>query len=151
MSDNHEFDFDQQLVTTEIPVRYQGKDYTLREPSEDSAAKYRSFQLRNARMVGGKLNADITKIAESQAFLLSMCLYNGDGHAVSIGIIRSWPARIIKPLFEKAREMGSLIEGEETVEQLATQITSLQKKLEAKRAGEDRAKNLPSAMLIGSS
>jgi hypothetical protein len=109
MSEQFDFDFDQGQPT-EVKIRFQGKNWTLREASEETAVKMRGMQLSNARVVGGQLQANVDRIAESQAFLVSRCLFDDENKPVKVEVIRSWPSRVVKPLFERCKEMSGLAE-----------------------------------------
>jgi len=133
-------DFDQ-LSMVEIPVTVKGKKYTLREATENATIKFRTFQFQNSKMVDGKLNADADKLIES--LMVSLCLYEGD-NLVPLDVVRSWPAKVVKQLFDRVIAISALDEAD-SEEALEKQKAETEKKLQALRNGQDRGKNLPSA------
>lgn len=154
MAEEIVLDFDG-LEPIEVPFKLFGRDYILREPSEDAAAKFRNANLKGLRMQDGKVSG-AEGLADSQKLLLSQCLYYADKDGnlpldkdgdpdprflVAVQRVGKWPARVAKPIFERAKELGKLAE-DETEESLVKQIAKLQEQLARKR-GEDPAKNAP--------
>lgn len=146
------FDFDD-LAPIEIPVRIAGVAYILREASEAAACKWRNHQLKATRMADGKVTG-MDGMADAEPLLVSLCLCqtNPDGTLkldpqrnpanVPLALVLSWPARIVKPLFEKAKEISDLTE-KETADALEKRLLETREKLDKLRAGENREKNLP--------
>jgi hypothetical protein len=62
-------------------------------------------------------------------------------------VVGSWPSRIVKPLFERAKEISELDE-DETLEGLVEQQAKLGKRIAKMR--KESAKNAPSATMDGS-
>lgn len=145
----HDYDTDE-LLPREYHFKYRGKSYILREPPEEASIKLRTTQFRNARMVDGKISASLEDAAKSQVLLLSYCVYTENhpdpklnNQLVSEKELKGWGTSIVKDLFEKAKEMGDMNEGE-TKESLEKQREEIEKKLEALANGdtaEARAKN----------
>lgn len=105
------------LAPIEVPIRI-GKDrYILREATADAARKWRNSIMSSTTVVDGKVTA-VGNLADSEAYLLSMCLYpvRPDTHGtvsnkpVHISTILSWPNRIVRPLFERAKVISGLEE-----------------------------------------
>lgn len=118
------------LLTTEIPVKFKAQTYTLCQASEESVIKFRSAQLRDAKMVDGKLQANLSQIADSQSLLVSLCLKDATGNPVAQSILKTWPAPVVKQLFEKAKEISDLEERPKTREDLRTELDKLTKQLD---------------------
>lgn len=115
-----------------VGVRYTigGKRYVLRECPEGDTCSWRSFQAKMARFNEDGKFAGVGNIADSQPLLVSFCLFLADqrtgelvltdgnpplpdlAHRVSLATIRSWPTRIVGPLFDKAKEISGLDERE---------------------------------------
>jgi hypothetical protein len=96
----------------EVPVQIAGKSYTLREANGEAARRYRNALLRSA-----KLGPDGKPVSL-------------DGMADAEMILGSWPANVIKKLFNKAYAMSDLKEGEEdTIEGLKKRKERLEKEL----------------------
>lgn len=87
----------------EIEVNIGEKKYTLKEATGEVASKYRTYVMVNARSNEYKPAA-----GEIDIYLLSMCLFDDQGKAVSTATLKTWPARVLKPLFLKAQEIGNL-------------------------------------------
>lgn len=131
MSDS--FDFDG-ITPVSIPVRVGGKRYILREATGDVAVRY-----RNACLKAMKLGADgkpvaMENMADVEPYLVHLTLFavaeNGGESQVPLATVRGWPARVVKALFNKAKEIGSLDEAD-TKEQLQARIDADQAKLAA--------------------
>ena len=127
---------------------YRGAEYVLREPSESAALAFRQAQLKNAKMVDGKVTTDIERIYDSQSLLVTNCVFvkakTKDGTEVEqpakIDVIRGFPARVVKDLFDKAREMGGLNE-DDTEDGLVKQINGLETRLQKLRESKAAPKN----------
>lgn len=110
MSDIHNYDSDPRAEEFHFQVK--GVSYTLREPPEDANIQVRSSQLKNAKLSGNKLNADVCNMIESQSLLVSLCTFTADDSLVGLKTVRSWGARVVKDLHERAQRMGNMTEGE---------------------------------------
>lgn len=133
-----------------IPYRIAGKSYLLREADEGAAIRYRDAQIACAQMADGKV-VGVRGAAGVQALLVSLCLFERPNsqdltveRPVPLSVIKSWPAKVIRQLFEKVRDISDLSE-QETPEQLEEQIAKLQERLAKLRAEESKAKNEPNA------
>lgn len=141
MSGNHvtelsPFDF-ANLAPAEVPVKNLfGHNYVLVEATEDAAIRFRNRAAQSAKVADGKV-VGVEAVADLQVLLLSMCLVelNADGSrktrpdgtswCVPQDVIRRWPSRVVRPLFEKAKEISAL--GElESPEAVRKQIDRLQ-------------------------
>ncbi len=111
-----DFDFGS-LEAIEIPVvGPDKKPYILREASGDVVAKFNNARGRCVQFRDGGMSA-VNGQGDLEAFLVSLCLFHvkEDGTAdfkkpVRAPIIRSWPERVVKPLFEKAKEISEIDE-----------------------------------------
>lgn len=140
----------------EVPVRIGNRRYMLCEASEDAACKYRNASTACARFDGGKMVGIQGPIADVEPLLVSLCLFELYDHQgetrrrpVTLTQVRSWPSRVVKPIYEKARELSRLKEDDEP-EVLERRIATDQQRLAAIRAGtvdtaEGEAKNLPAS------
>lgn len=103
---------DLDLTPKEETYRIGGRDYTLVEPSEDAACRWRNLATSKAKMQDGKV-VGMDGIADVQPYLVSLCLFEETDKgrvAVPLSVIRGWPARVVKVLFERAKELGDLDE-----------------------------------------
>lgn len=143
--DGNDLDFSS-LAPIELPVKYAGRDYVLREASEADAAEWRNANARSARMQDGKV-VGVDGIANSQALLVSRCLRDAaTGKNVDVPTIRTWVSRAVKRIFDKAVEISDLREKPETEEELVKAISEAQEKLDLLRKGkavEGNAGNSP--------
>jgi hypothetical protein len=150
MSDELNFD---DLSLIEVPVTIAGKKYVLREADEDTAAAYRNAAIAGARIEDGQLTEMPSNLAGVQSLLVSRCLFpcaesgSPSSKPVPREVVGSWPSRIVKPLFERAKEISELDE-DETLEGLVEQQAKLGKRIAKMR--KESAKNAPSATMDGS-
>lgn len=150
MAKEFEFDFDDgsdDLSIVEIPVKIKGKRYVLREAGEDAACRYRNALARCSQMgPEGNVQSIDGPIADVEPLLVSLCMFeqlpDGTGHrtkSISVAVVRSWPARHVKELFEKLQDISDMGEDKESLQK---QMIEIQKKL-AKMSAEELAKNEP--------
>lgn len=152
-----------------------GVVYFLLEASEDVAVTFRNAAFRGARFSEGKI-AGIDNPADMEPLLVSMCLCYSDDmpdgvggtkktirlkqirrpgmtqpvevpDTVPIQVIKSWPSRVVKPIFDLAKKISHLDDADgDTVEGLNKQILELQEKRQKLLEGktpESHAKNSP--------
>src|SRR5215469_680837 len=97
-------------------VKIGSTTYILREADENAARIFRNAAVRGAKMHDGKV-VGVDGVGDIQSLLLSLCLFEtlptksvvGDGAhpfetknvAVPLQVIRGWPSRIVKPLFDR--------------------------------------------------
>jgi hypothetical protein len=141
MSDEiQQFDYDDDKPQ-EFLICYKGLRYILTEANENAAIRFRNVNLKASHMVikdGEPVSAKLEGGAESQIALLSGCICkavpdpsapphlidkNGKGWKVDrdrsgrpVYIdqkqLAEWGSKVIKPLFEKAKEISDLAEKE---------------------------------------
>lgn len=134
-------DFD--ISLKEVPVTINKEAYVLVEASEDSACKYRNASMKTMTFTDGKVTGMVGG-ADLEPLLVHLCLFQGD-KAVPLHKIRSWPARVVKALFEKAKEISDL--NEDTVEGIDKEIATLQERrktlleIDAKKSQSDGLPN----------
>lgn len=123
------------LEPIEIPVKIAGKDYVLREAGEAFASKYQNALMRSTKVVegaDGNKSATVDGISDTESLLVSLCLFevgaNGSKTNVNINTIKTWPHRVVKPLFQKAEEISGL-GANETEEILRKRLKDTQDKL----------------------
>ncbi len=157
--DLHTLIFDD-LTPREEAVKI-GKDwYLLREASEWAACAYRNEGMKGARFEDGKLRS-VDGVANVEPLLVHLCLFfavgdppdgtngsngtlkvameptRGDPLNVPLKTVRSWPSRIVKPLFDRAKQLSEL-EEDESEEFIKEQIKVYTEKLE--KINETKAK-----------
>ena len=144
------------LTPAEVPVAIGGKTYVLREASGDAAVAY-----RNATMAGARIHESGTVLgsaADAEPILIAKCLFQRieqpDGtikeRPVSVDIIRSWPSRVSRKLFDRAKLISGLGEQDESMDDLMKQKAEVERKLALLESDENPTSNLLGAMTGGS-
>lgn len=93
-----------------VPVRIGGEDYVLREATSDAAGKYHDAIIKSTRMSDGKITGS-DGLGGVEALLVSLCLFKRTGKeesAVPLTEVRRWPSRVVKPLFDRVKEISEL-------------------------------------------
>lgn len=91
-----------------VPVTIKGEEYVLREATSDAAGKYHDAIIKSTRMSDGKITGS-DGLGGVEALLVSLCLFRRkDDSAVSLTEVRRWPTRVVKPLFERVKEISEL-------------------------------------------
>lgn len=166
-----DLDFDD-LKPVEIPVRFQGKRYILREASVTAAVQFRNANVRGTKWEEGKIVGH-EGTTQSEPLLVSLCLCetdpdpnsgkdgvkirtdkNGNPVTVPYPQIMQWPYAVQKRLFDTVKEVSKgLVEEGETEESLLKTIAACQKKIaelhEKKRAGKPLDSDEASKNLLG--
>lgn len=126
MSSMESLDFDSP-APKDVPFRYRNKSYSLREASHDKAREYRSALLASYRPgAGGLLPGE--NLPRTELVLLAGCVYDQDDKPVPVEEMKTWPNRVIRPLFERVREMSYLTDLDtSSVDALDKEISRLQK------------------------
>jgi hypothetical protein len=135
------FDYDDDQPQ-EFLICYRGARYVLIEPTEGAAIKYRNASIRAAKVNLRKGKPDVANMeggAEAQVALLSGCVCHaiedpnapehmrdksgkgwkakrdrsGNPILVPAKELESWGSKVIKPLFEQAKDLGDLAEKDE--------------------------------------
>lgn len=146
------FDFDAQEAADLTPkeirgIKWKGRNYVLKEATEDAHIKFTNARIRAARMEDGKLTA-LAGGAEVEALLVSLCLFEigerPDGSEVLKPVaeqtIRSqWPPRYIRKLFEEAKRISDIDQPDKKT--LDQRIADKEKELEKLRAEKAAAGN----------
>jgi hypothetical protein len=113
-----DFDTEDSLTPIEVPVKYKGEHYVLKEATEEESRRYRNMRLRNIKYGPGGEITSLEGMADLSSFLVSLCLWkltaDGQRKPVSVAIIRQWPARIVDKLAERAKEISWLDESRES-------------------------------------
>lgn len=144
---SNEHDYDDGIIQGEFAFKLKGVSYVLREPTEDANIRFRAAQFKGAKMVDGRFSTDLERMTESQSLLVSLCVYDSADKLVPQSTVRTWPSRVIKDLFNRAKKMGGLDE-EESAEDLEKKKLEIDEKILALKNGhtvEARVKNSLSA------
>jgi hypothetical protein len=104
-----------------------GKNYILREASEDAARKYRNSAVRAAKMSDGKI-VGMDGVGDVQSVLVAACLFEeGSNRCVTEAVVRTWPSRVVKPMFDWVKEVSKLDESSNSLDEVKGQITPMAK------------------------
>lgn len=115
MTRSNQIDLDfSDLSVKELNVKVGENTYVLREADGDAACKYRNAKMACLSMSDdGKLLAK-DGMADIEPLLVSLCMrqISSTGvlapSTVPIETVRSWPARILEALYDKAVEISNL-------------------------------------------
>ncbi len=150
----NEFDFGSLEIIETSVVGPNGKKYILREANEESVARFTNARTRCMTLQDGGVTA-VAGMGDLSLLLVSLCLFEvgEDGEAnlkknVSVEVLKSWPGRVIRPLFDEAKRISE-IDQDDDVESLEKQYKELGERIAKIR--EDMAKNEPESWEIGSS
>lgn len=106
-------DSDLDLVEKSFRFKIGGQPYIIVEANGETATLYQSKILSGVTMTEGKIEG-MSGVALGQLYLVSQCLKKLDADgvpcAVSIETVKAWPNRIVKPIYEKIRELSDLVE-----------------------------------------
>jgi hypothetical protein len=119
----------------EVPVQIAGKHYTLREANGEAARRYRNALLRSAKLGPDGKPVSLDGMADAEMILVNECLIDKSGRKTPIQVLGSWPASVVKRLFNKVYSISDLREGEEdTIEGLRKRKERLEKELAETKA-----------------
>lgn len=93
------------------PVRFEGKSYTLKEASGRAAVEYRNAVSACLQYGPDGRIAGVRNIASVEPLLISLCLFDEKGKNVPKHVIESWPSRVQRAIFDRAKQISDL--GEE--------------------------------------
>ena len=145
----HDLNFED-LTPIERPVSIGQKKYILREASEGAACQYRNATLKGARMADGKI-VGMDGVADAEPLLVSLCLHpvgpndkirldtSGNPVPTDLRIIRAWPPRVVRALFDTLKEISPGLEEKEDQKALEKRFAETTEKLVAlSESGRDR-------------
>lgn len=120
-----DFDVDD-LAPRSIRVKLGGRDYVLKEASEEAAVRYHNHVMKGARLEDGKVTS-ITDMASAEPALLASCLFEmrvdkdgspklrQDGRqeegATGEGFVKALPSRIAKAMLRWVTDNSDLGQG----------------------------------------
>jgi len=114
----------------EIPVSIAKIKYVLREANGKAAQAYRAATVKGLSVSKDGTMQHLSSSMVAEHVLVSHCLFKEDsGLGVGLDVIQSWPNRIIRPLFDRAKEISDL-DDTETKESIQKEISKLQDRLE---------------------
>ena len=109
------------LTVREEPVEIGDKKYLLKEANGDASARYRNFLFSQTKLGPGGKPQSIGSMADAEPLLVSLCLWEpgekeNQCKRVDLALVKSWPSRVVKALYNKAKEMSDLDEEEDKAE-----------------------------------
>ena len=95
----------------EEKVKILGVDYLLRELSEEASIKFQIASIRCSKVsADGEVTVgDLAEAPRLSSLLVSLCLTDSAGTPVSEEQVARFPARVIKALAAKVREMSDML------------------------------------------
>lgn len=108
------------LEPIQVPVKVGGTvRFVLTEASADAVRQYTNFGVRSMKLkgnlkdgVGGIDFGNMDGIADSDTYLLSLCLKEADGvTSVPLATILGWKNAIVDPLVKKLKEISGMEDG----------------------------------------
>lgn len=134
---------DRELFFDLTPIRIRVKlpigDCVLEEASGADASRFRTAAAKMTRTRKDGIVDVVGDPGEIESLLVSLCLKGPDGKPVQQDVIKGWPSRIVKKLFDEAFAISGLGE-QETEASLAEKIDDLKAKLDDLKAEGDPAK-----------
>ncbi len=95
----------------EVPVvDPKGNEYILREASGKAATDHRNAIMSCAIFGPDGKVVSYKDLSSVEAKLVAACLWDDKGRNPSVQLVQSWPARVQKVLFEKAKELSDISE-----------------------------------------
>lgn len=133
-------DFDETIKKRVFHFKWKGEEYTLVE-----ATAADGVQFRNAAIAGFKFGASgspekVTGIATVEPLLVHLCSRDKHNKLVPLKTVESWPNRMLKDLFERAKAMSDLGE-DASLDGLIKQRTKLDEQIQKLQTAESERKN----------
>jgi len=105
--DSTEFDFDS-METIEVPVKFKGMDYVLREATSGAAKDFANARIARVKMSSTGEATSYGSLGDLEPLLVSMCLFELNGKPVTVKFVESMPYRIQKTLYDKAKDISGM-------------------------------------------
>lgn len=111
------------------------KEYLLREASGEAATKWREVVMSATRFNKDGKPSGVQGLSESEPLLVSLCVFPRDAKGgwsdrhITVMEVKSWPARVQKDLFERAKKISHLSEDADTEEAIQKRIAELTERL----------------------
>lgn len=91
----------------DVPVRIDGKDFVLREMSDDAFTKW-GVETDRLRLRNKRDKKELMK--EFRVLLIDYCLFDAGGSKVARDVIRSWGTSLKNKLFTRCQQLNGLTE-----------------------------------------
>lgn len=124
------------LEEIEIPVKIKGKDgkvreYILREASGEAVVQYRNAMFQRTTLGPEGKPTKLQGFGDVEPLLVSLCLFettaNGTERNVPVTVVKAFPGRVQKKLYETALDISDLRE-EDTIAELEKRLLEAKKK-----------------------
>lgn len=128
------------LTIQEISVKVGENSYKLVEASAEVALDYRNklFNIIKPGIDGKPTRPEgLSELAGLESYLVSRCLFRSDGTPVPEEVIRKFPYRVQKSLFDKVQEISGMDADSQSPESLKEKIDSLQERLKRTQGLEE--------------
>jgi hypothetical protein len=132
------------LQLREVPVKIGQKEYTLREANGEAARKFRNAVIKAARFGPDGKAERLEGAADAELVLINACLVDASGRQTPINVLAGWPNRVLKALFNRAKEISDLGESDdsergllESQKRLSKELEEVASKLQRFRTAED--------------
>lgn len=136
-----------------IPLRIGKTWYILQEATEEAAIAYENAKIQGGSLVGGKVI--FNDLAGIEPLLVSMCLIQNTsndpkkplpGGFVQLDELKKWPAKVVKPIFNRIKEMSEL-DPMPSKDVLEKRLARVSKQLEMIDKGDTPGKNSAGATI----
>jgi hypothetical protein len=122
------------LQERRVPVAIDGKEWFLVEALEDDATRFHAASISAGTITEGSdesktVRIDGAKMSAVRAQLVSDCLIDEAGRHPGLAVVKKWPHRVVKELFERAKEISDLVEAPQTRDGLDKAIRATEKSL----------------------
>lgn len=139
------------------PVRGpDGRNYILMEATADAAVRYRNAAARAGKWADGKV-VGFENIADAEPLLVALCLaetndrgemrlkHDNTPITVAEGLIRKWPHRVLKRLFDRVKVLSPDLFPELTREELVKERERIDREIAEWDAKEETKKAVADA------
>lgn len=101
-----EFDFDS--LEVEFPFTYKGVEYQLRSASGSAAREFNNARINRISFNNGKASG-IKNLGDLPPLLVHLCSFDASsGKQVPMGVVDTWPAKMVEKLYQKALDISGL-------------------------------------------
>ena len=86
------------------------KEYTLREANGSAAKDHRNAIMASTQFGPDGRVTGVKDLASVEAKFVAACLWDGNNRHPAVAVVETWPARVQKQLYEKAKELSHITE-----------------------------------------
>ena len=97
------------LEIQEVPViAPDGKNYVLREANGKAATEHRNAVMASVQLGPDGKAIGVKDLASIESKFVAACLWDDRGRNPSSQLVQTWPARVQKQLYDKAKELSDM-------------------------------------------